>query len=265
MAGKYLVFTSEITIDSSNDTIDFKRGTTPTTATLSHGTFYLYGDGSEDGDFVKNVVDALEAVSGSVTYSAAAYIWPTYDRNLSEFSIQPSVGQMQFFMTGSFDMNLLGFSEDSALAFSVTSDSSCPTIWMSDQPYVKIRDIQSNQNFNMHMTKGGIPYFYKKAVERKTVSIPIRHTQKRRTMYFDDKLNQLDSFENFYTYLCAGNYVKVLIEDTPNGVIFEASTGNLLIGGVLDIDSMSTFAPTETGVASGLFNWDIPIIEVKNI
>lgn len=265
MTCEYAFFSTRITIDSTNKTIDFKRNTTPFTATLTEGNYYIFGDGTDDLDLCKNIKDAMENADGSGTYTAGAYIWDTPTRNICELTIGHSADQVQILTSGDLDMSILGFTEDSALAFTAVSDSTPQTIWMSDQPYYSLRNIDIKSNQSMHLSKGGQPYFYRNAVAAKNQIFDIKNTCKRRTLHHDDKSNISDSFETFFEHLSTGVYVKVFVESDPTSVIYQASLDNVVISGVLNVERMPEFKFSEISPAANLYSWQIPILEVAGV
>lgn len=264
MTCEYAFLSTRITIDSTNKTIDFKRNTTPYTATLTEGNYYVFGNGTDDLDLCKNIKEAFETAD-SGTYSVNTYIWETKTRNISELTIGHSVDQIQVLTSGTFDMSVLGFTADTALAYSAVSDSNILTIWMSDQPYFSLRNIEVKSNQKMHLSKGGQPYFYRNAVTQKNQIFDIKNTCKRRTLHHDDKENSSDSFETFFEHLSTGVYVKVFVEAMPSGVIFEASLDNVVVSGVLNVERMPEFKFAEISPAANLYSWQIPILEVAGV
>ena len=273
MANEYLMIASEIRIDSTNDTIQFRESGTLRSATLTHGIYFLYGngtetgtaaDGTDSGDFTANVIAAFDAAAASTTYTGETYFWVDSTHICTQFQLIPSAGTLQVLTSGTFPMGVLGFSTDSAVAAVVNSDISASASWMCDQPYVTILNFERDHSYSQRFSSGGKPYSYALKESAVNITLPFRNVSKRRTSFQWDETNQNDAFETLYDTIRKGGYLRVYVINTT-GTGYSTDVNSLRTQGVLNLDKTPNFNPKFVQNNASLFDFDITIREVASI
>lgn len=270
MANEHIVLCNEIIVDSTNDTVNFKESGTSRTATLTHGTFFLYGNGSEtgdasdgtsNGDFGANLTAAMTAAALVANYTCETYFWTDSTHIATQFQVLTNTGTIQIVTGGTFDLTLLGFSTNTAIASVINSDISASASWVCDQPYVSILNLTRDHSYSQRFSSGGKPYSYALKDQSLDLELLFNNVSKRRAIYSNTTSNETDSFEMFYNTLRKGGYARAYVVEI-DGVAYSTDSSSLRIQGVLNLDKTDDFNPAFVQNTTLLYDFGITIREV---
>lgn len=135
MSVSFWLLSKRVVIDSSNNIIKFKEGTTLRTATVAAGSYYL--DGRAEADSL------LTAVVAAMNAAATATITSSYRGQIAQGGVTGIVtlagAALQLIESGStFDFTQLGFAQADSVSSSPLVSNLSPTVtWCGDQPAVE--------------------------------------------------------------------------------------------------------------------------------
>lgn len=269
MATEYQAFTSAVEILTGvNDEIDFIEGGTPATATLTKGTYYLYGDGSVSDDLSKAIVDAMDAASpGALTYLVNVTFNVFESVKPSSTLITTTIGaaSIQVLGTGTFDLEIIGHlnGTPTTTATAIISTRSCSRSWVSNQPSARGLDAGPfERNVMEHVTPDGTSYHFAAGDNFDFRAVEFQYTQDQRT--FSQYLSANYSFEEFWKIANDGRKLKLFqqVASTLTGAIPFLGSSSLVGVYTFTGDSLARFAPERIQPGLAAFSWAVSLRKV---
>tara|TARA_R110002110_G_scaffold317862_2_gene530591 strand:+ start:655 stop:1500 length:846 start_codon:yes stop_codon:yes gene_type:complete len=131
---KYIVMSSEVVIDSSNDAIVITAGASTETLSIAHGSWYITGAAANN--LAYKVAAAIQTHSNITTCTVSGTSFEINDFNQPTCSITFTADAAFQIVVGgaeTLDWQLLGFSVTSSTGATPSGDCEIKGLWVSDQ------------------------------------------------------------------------------------------------------------------------------------
>ena len=131
---KYVVMSSEVVIDSSNDAIVITAGASTETLSIAHGSWYITGAAANN--LAYKVAAAIQTHSNITTCTVSGTSFEINDSNQPTCSIAFTADAAFQIVVGAaetFDWQLLGFSVTTSTGATPSGDCEILGLWVSDQ------------------------------------------------------------------------------------------------------------------------------------
>lgn len=271
----YQVFAGEIVINSTNKTIDFEEnsGASSWTATLTEGSYCLYGDATEtglisagdsNGDILAEIKTQMEAV-GANTYTPAWSGDITDGNTTGSVNITSTATNFQILNTGTFDLSILGIPSTGmpSATTDYTSTLSPSYTWLSNQP-CEI-GIDKAGPFSRDVTQviapDGTIFSFSMSSTHKMRQYILSNVTGDRVLTDLSSSDTARAFENFWGLVNTGRQVRVYQASDSSGTIASLSSANLEDSYVMAEGSLRSFAPQRVAPGLSLFSWPINLRE----
>lgn len=259
------IFCAEIVVESGANTIIFDDGAART-ATITPGSYCLYGDASEsgnidagdsNGDLLAAIKTAMEAVSAQ-TYTLVYTAKVTSGGVTGEVVITQDSGSLHLDSGSTFDMTLLGFpaaGQDDGGA-SVTSSLSPGATWCSNSPPKIVYGSGAEHPCSQSFAPSGRPFKRYRASERTFRKCRIEHNHMDRTKKEGIASDEGRTFEAWREVVGLNRlrlYKKVIASSEVTGL-----NSTYLVGTyTLDAQTIQRFDPENMSPGQNLWGFDL--------
>ncbi len=263
---KFYVLPLAVVIDNTNNVIRFgeNSGASVASATLSFGTYHVYGDGTEAGDLLTEIRTQLDASSPlGQTYTVALTSVLVEPASFCAYvTIIASAGDFVLLTTDgahTFPSDVIGHSltADSAFASGLLSTKSTSRTWVSNQPPTMIDVGSVSGMVAQDRTPQGQMHTFVTAdpVERRTLGFSHVHESRAIT----NTLDPWRTFNYFWRHMRKGDPLR----------IYERETVATSIAGLSSADLVGTYvmtSPLETLTIDRdsrvpTYAWEIELVE----
>ena len=273
MAATYVVMSSEVVIDSSNDALVVEAGSVDETVTIEHGSWYLTGAAATNlATKVAAAIQTHSNVTSCTVSSQEFYINddianPTVKLNLTS---SPAIKLKPNNVASTFNGNFIGFPDETGSGVALSSDGESLGVWIADQPAANEYKGPFTAEVNQQTALDGSVYTFKRgAVEEMhgfdfDFIIPWKVLIEEENPSLDAAPNA--TFQSFHQLTSDGRGVKIHQagldpdEDTKlysNQIITDGATWVGQTDWVMNEKSATMFAPRRFSAGLELYSFPV--------
>lgn len=228
MAIEFYVLAGEVIIDSTNKVIRIEEdnGAQAFDVTLTEGSYWLFGDGSEATDLMKMMQDAFGSASSSS--GAGNEYFFDYVADVEPGGVTGTVtlaqsGGTNFQIFGAhanttFDLTLIGFPQStSSLSDTLTSPLSPKATWCGTSAQKRIVPGPFEEERFVRVSPGGQVHTFLASDVRKRRRIEFEFESEDRTYEAFSASDTARTYESFHGFVRDGRRIRLYEEDVASG------------------------------------------------